>query len=274
MSEMWNGVASGWEQSARYFDEQLAAATDAMLDSAEISEGDAVLELACGPGGAGLAAAERVGAGGRVLLSDSASEMVAAAARRSRAHPQVSTAVFDQCEIASEQERFDAVIIRHGLMFAEDPAAAVAEARRVLRPGGSYAAMTWGPRAENPWLGVALDAVGEQFGVPFPPEGVRGPFSLDDTAHLISVLEAGGLEDVRVQRIATPMRVPSVQAWWERGPQLAGPLAIALAAMEPEVREAIEQRALSAAANAASADGEELVLAGSVLVCCGRRPQR
>jgi SAM-dependent methyltransferase len=201
VSEMWNSVARGWEEAADTIKDQLAAATDALLDAAQISKGDAVLDLACGAGGAGLAAAERVGDGGMVLLSDSASEMVAAAARRSRALPQVSTAVFDQCEIAAEQERFDAVIIRHGLMFVDDPAAAVAEAARVLRPGGSYAAMTWGPRAQNPWVGLILDAVGEQFGVPFPPAGVRGPFSLDDGAQLASVLEAGGLRDVSVQRI-------------------------------------------------------------------------
>ena len=70
-------------------------------------------------------------------------------------------------------------------MYAFTPAAkrvaAVREAVRVLRPGGRYAAMTWDRRKANPWLGLVLDAVGEQFGVPFPPPGIQGPFSLSDS---------------------------------------------------------------------------------------------
>jgi SAM-dependent methyltransferase len=269
MSEIWNGAAPGWEESAEFVDGQLAPATTALLEAAGVGAGDAVLDLAAGPGGAGLAAAELVGASGTVVLSDLASEMVAVAARRASAYPQVRTAVFDQSEIAAEDGEFDAVISRHGLMFAEDGTAAVREAARVLREGGRYAAMTWGPREQNPWLGLVLDAVGEQFGVPFPPPNVRGPFSLDDAARLRSVLVDGGLAGVSTQAIETPMHAASLEAWWERVPKLAGPLASALAGMEPEVREEIARRALSAGERASRREGDQIVFAGSVLIASG-----
>ena len=272
MSDMWNGVAPGWEANAQFVDEHLALATETLLDAAGIGEGSAVLDLAAGPGGAGLAAAERVGPSGTVVLSDVAAEMVAVAARRAGAYKQASTAVFDQSEIAAENGHFDAVISRHGLMFVEDPAGAVQEAARVLRPGGRYAAMTWGPRELNPWLGLILDAVGEQFGVPFPPPSVRGPFSLDDGALLTSVLQQGGLMDVQVEAVSTPTHEASLESWWERVPKLAGPLAIALAGMEPDVREAIAKRALSAGANASHREGDQIVFAGSVLIGSGHTP--
>src|SRR5947209_17158958 len=99
MSEMWNSVAPGWEANAQFVDDHLALATEALLDAAEIGEGDTVLDLAAGPGGAGLAAAERVGPSGAVVLSDVAAEMVAVAARRASADQRVSTALFDQSEI-------------------------------------------------------------------------------------------------------------------------------------------------------------------------------
>jgi hypothetical protein len=69
------------------------------------------------------------------------------------------------------------------------------------------------------------------------------------------------------------MRSTSLQAWWKRVPQLAGPLAIALAGMEQDVREAIEQRALRAGAAVARQDGEEVVFAGSVLIASGASSQ-
>jgi SAM-dependent methyltransferase len=272
MSEMWNSVAPGWEANAEFVDEHLAAATDILLDAARITEGDAVLELAAGPGGAGLRAARRVGLSGSVMLSDDAPEMVAISARRGLGCPQVSTAVFDQSEIMAEDGRFDVVISRHGLMFAEDSVGAVREAVRVLRPKGSFAAMTWGPRDTNPWLGLILDAVGEQFGVAFPPPNVRGPFSLDDAAQLTSVLGEGGLDEIHVQTVETPMHAASIQAWWDRVPQLAGPLATALAAMEPEVREQIAQRAMDAGTAASRPDGDGVVFAGCVLIASGHAP--
>jgi ubiquinone/menaquinone biosynthesis C-methylase UbiE len=273
VSDMWNSVAAAWERNADFVDEHMAGATEALLDAARVTEGDAVLDLATGPGGAGLAAADRVGPAGSVVLADEASEMVAVADRRAAGRRGVSTAVFDQCAIAAADGSFDVAISRHGLMFVEDPTAAVREAVRVLRPGGRYAAMTWDRREANPWLGLILDAVGEQFGVPFPPAGIAGPFSLSDSDGLAAVFENGGLEDVQVSSLATPMTAASLDAWWQRVPQLAGPLAIALNGMEPEIRDEIRQRAVSAGAVAARRAGDGIVLDGSVLIASGRRPE-
>ena len=194
------------------------------------------------------------------------------AARRATSHPQVSTAMFDQDEIYAETGHFDAVISRHGLMFAENPVATVCEAARVLRPGGGYAVMTWASRDLNPWLGVVFDAIGEQFGAPFPPPNGPGVFSLDQVGLLTSVLQGGGLEGVRVENVETPMQFSSLDAWWERVLQLAGPLAIALAGMEPTVRDAIKERALDGGAKASRRDGDEVVFGACVLIASGRTP--
>lgn len=269
---MWNSVAPSWERNAAFVDEHLATATQMLLDTAEVGEGDVVLDLAAGPGGAGLAAADRVGSSGRVMLADSADEMVAVAARRVADRSHVSTVVCDQCAIVADDESFDVVISRHGLMFAADPIAAVRESARVLRPGGRYAVMTWDRRDANPWLGLILDAVGEQFGMTFPPPGIAGPFSLDDADRLAAVLRQGGLTDVKVRTLATPMSAGSLDAWWERVPQLAGPLAAALEDMEPDVRDAIRRRALASGAARAHTAGDGVTLDGSVLIASGQRP--
>lgn len=274
MSEMWDSVAPGWEANAGFVDEQLALATEALLDAAQIGDGDRVLDLAAGPGGAGLAAAQRVGATGRVVLSDVAAEMVAVAAKRASTDARLSTAVFDQSAIDFGDASFDAVINRHGLMFVEDPAETVAEAVRVLRARGRYAVMTWNRREANPWLGLVLDAVGAQFGVPFPPPNVRGPFSLDTPDVLTSVLRDGGLEDVTVEAMSTPMHAASLEEWWERVPKLAGPLAIALAGMEADVRDAIRERAMQSGTKTASIEQDGILFDGSVLIGSGRKPAR
>jgi SAM-dependent methyltransferase len=274
MAEMWDSVAPDWEANVESIDQPLVGATEVLLDAAGVGEGSTVLELAAGPAGAGVAAAERVGAAGSVLISDVAPEMVAIAQRRTASLVNVTTAVFDQTSIPGAADRFDAVIIRNGLMFMEEPAGAVAEAVRVLRPGGRYATLVWDRRERNPWLGLLLDAVGEQFGTSFPPPGVPGPFSLEDRGVLALTLAQGGLVDVRVQAVATPMQAQSLPEWWDRVPKLAGPLAQALAAMRPDVREQIRTRAISLAAAPATAFGDQIVFPGSVLIASGEKPSQ
>lgn len=271
VSGIWESVADAWERNADFVDAQMAGATATMLEAARISAGDTVLDLAAGPGGAGISAAARVGEAGRVILSDDAPAMVEAAARRAAGLSQVGTLVCGQEHIDAADGTFDAVVCRHGLMFAEEPGEALREARRVLRPGGRYAAMTWDTREANPWLGLVLDAVSAQFGVPFPPAHVAGPFSMDDPGRLSDLLRSSGFQEVDVVRVATPMRSASLDAWWDRATELAGPLAIALAGMEDDVREAIRARALEAGEHVARARGDGVEMDGSVLVASGRR---
>ena len=268
---MWDNAAAAWDEHADFVDRHTAAATERMLALAQIGPGAAVLDLACGPGGAGIAAVALVGDGGSVVLSDGAPQMVAIALRRAAGHSNVSTAVVDLAAIDLPEKSFDAAICRHGLMFLDDPEAAISSVARILRPGGHFAAATWDRREANPWLGIVLDSVGEQFGIEFPPPGVRGPFSLDDADGLAALFTAGGLEEVHVETVATPMPAASLSEWWERVPGLAGPLAQALAGMEPDVRDAIRDRALAAGAASARETAEGVEFGCSVLVAAGRR---
>src|SRR5207302_248902 len=137
----------------------------------------------------------------------------------------VRTRVLDLEQIEQPDHSYDVVLCREGLMFAVEPARAAGEIARVLRPGGRVALAVWGPRSRNPWLGIVLDAVSAQLGVPMPPPGIPGPFSLDDAHGLAALLSDAGLADIVVSEIAAPMHADSVDEWWTRTSSLVGPLA-------------------------------------------------
>ena len=268
---MWASVASGWGEHADYTDERGASITEKLLQLSDPRPGDRVLELACGPGGLGLAAAERVLPGGEVVLSDVVAEMTSIAAQRAEARglTNVTTAVLDLEQIDQPDESYDIVLCREGLMFAVDPGGAAQEIRRVLRPAGRVALAVWGPRDRNPWLGAVLDSVSAQLGAPIPPPGIPGPFALEDASRLTSVLEGADLSAVTVSEVDVPLRIGSFEEWWERTTALAGPLAKVLESLHPDAAQELRARAQEAAKPYQTAAGLEFP--GVTLVGSGRR---
>jgi SAM-dependent methyltransferase len=255
---MWGSVAGAWDAQADMVDQRAADVSGRMLELAALQPGQRVLELACGPGGGGLAAAPLV-APGEVVMSDIAAEMTEIAARRAaeRGIANVTTRVRDLDAIDEPDESFDVVLCREGLMFANDHACAVAEIRRVLRPGGRVAVAVWGPRERNPWLACALDAVGEQLGMPIPPPGIHGPFALDDASVVRQLFTDAEFSDVVVTEQAAPLPAPSFDAWWERTTSLAGPVAALIQSLPDDAMRELRERLQRTVVQYETKDGYE-----------------
>jgi ubiquinone/menaquinone biosynthesis C-methylase UbiE len=265
---MWAGVAEQWTARADFLDYRAAGVTKALLDGAAIGTGDRVLVLADGPGGLGLAAA-RIAA--EVVSSDvvpSYADIVnARAATAGLAN--VTAKVLDLEEIAEADDSFDAVVIREGLMFAVDPSASLGEIRRVLRGDGRLAAAVWGPKADNPWLAIVMDAVSAQVGHEVPPNGMPGPFALADERNLVRLTRGAGFRDIRIDHVAVWFHAPSFDEWWAHTSALAGPIARIVAGLSEAAKAELLDQLRAAAAQYETNDG--LDIPGLSLVLTARR---
>jgi SAM-dependent methyltransferase len=268
---MWGAVAPSWKENADFVDGRGTDLTAAMLDAVSLTSGERVLELACGPGGTGIAAAELVGPSGEVVLSDVAPEMTAIAIERARDRGlgNVTGLELDLERIDQPDGSYDAVLCREGLMLVPEPARAASEIRRVLRPGGRASVSVWGSRERNPWLGAMLDAIGGELGGTFPPPGVPGPLSLGERGKLLGALSNGGFTDVEVAEVEMPWRGAGFDEWWRRTTALAGPVAKLLGAQPVETVEEIQATARRALERYETADGLEIP--GVTLVGTARR---
>ena len=152
-----------------------AGATAGWLDATGLGAGASVVDLGCGPGDVALAAAERVGPGGRVLGVDAAERPLELARRRAAAAG-LRNVTFVRADVTTwaPPGPVDAVLGRLLLLHLADPVALLARAAEHVRPGGVVAFLdvvlaTRSAQPELPlltaftgWLTTALTRLGVQ----------------------------------------------------------------------------------------------------------------
>jgi len=158
------------------------------LEMLRISPGDAVLDVACGPGNFTRAFAEAAGEQGTVVGLDASRTMLAQAVRE-RSSREIAWVRGSATDLPFRDGSFDAVCCFAALYLIEEPLRAVDEIARVVAPGGRVALLSSVGRGLVP--AAATDAVVRRL------TGVR-IFGRDE---LTDALRAHGLVDVR-RRIA------------------------------------------------------------------------
>ena len=193
-----------------------------VLDSAQLREGQSVLDVACGTGAVATGAAVRVGTTGSVTGVDNNPGMLAVASARSR--HQVRWQEADAQLLPFPDGSFDRVICQLGLQYFPDRLAAMEEMHRVLRSGGRAVVLVWRDLDHSPGFAALASALETHAG-PAAATIMRAPFVFgDDPAPLVSLHKDAGFADVTVQAVAGVVRFGSVQAFI--GYQCAGsPLA-------------------------------------------------
>ena len=84
----------------------------------------------------------------------------------------------DAEQIELDADSVDGVLCRFGYMLMPDPAAAFADTRRVLRPGGRLALAVWSAPERNPWVTIGFRLLVERGHMPPPEPGAPSPFAL------------------------------------------------------------------------------------------------
>ena len=173
---------------------------------AGVSPGSAVLDVACGTGALAVAAAERAAPGGQVVGLDANPEMLAVA-RRKPVDVRWIEARAEALPFADAS--FDAVVSQFGLMFFEDPARALGEMRRVLRPGGRMAVAVCDAVERSDGYAAFTDLLRRLFGDEVA-EAFARPFALGDPDRLGALCAEAGIPDASVERVAGEVRFPSI----------------------------------------------------------------
>ena len=257
--------ASGWYE--QYWREQLRPAQERALAMADLQPGAHVIDTACGTGLMTFEAARLVGSGGRVHGTDLSQDMIDRASEQARARgvANVEFERMDAEDLKMPAESFDVWICGLGLMYVPDPARALAEARRVVRPGGRAVAAVWGARNRCGWAEI------------FPIVDCRVAsevcpmfFQLGTGDLLRHTFEAAAFTDVHVDRIASILRYESAEEACGAA-FVGGPVALAYSRFDDQVREAAHAEYLASIEPYRRSGGNGYDVPGEFVVACGRR---
>ena len=256
----WGTMAAGWERRRADIERVSAPVSEWLVRHLDPQPGDTVLELAAGPGDVGFAAAPLLGEEGRLISIDFSPEMVEVGRRRAAelGLTNVEHRVLDAERIELPDDSVDGVLCRFGYMLMADPAAALEETRRVLRPGGRLALAVWRDAARNPWVAISGRMFVER-GLVAPPEpGAPGMFSMASDERTRELLEDAGFAVERLEEVPVRFRYSDVEEYMTTSSDMGGMFSRVWGEASEDEREAMTAQFADAFASFAVDGGYEL----------------
>lgn len=264
----------GYEAVAADYDRWLAVVTarfaDPLLDLATPRNGDRVLDAACGPGVLTSRLLPRIRPDGRCTGIDFSERMIGLARAHLGQDPAAGFEVMDVERLEFAAATFDLAVCGFGLMHFPDAGRALAELRRVLKPGGRIALSVWAelPRVEfMATILTAVKAVAPDAG--FPP----GPpmFGYGTPAALQPLLDAAGFTRPLFREVGIELEFPTFDHYWNALVLGAARLGGVVRALPADRQAALRDRVAGALAPRRS--GEGYTLRGAAQLAMARVPE-
>jgi SAM-dependent methyltransferase len=245
--------------------------TDALVEYAQPAPGMRVLDLASGTGEPAISLASRVGEQGHVTALDLSADLLEIAAQRARARglKNFTTQQADAHSLPFPEDTFDLATSRFGVMFFGDPVLALAEVRRVLRPGARACFLAWGS-FDQPYWQSTMGVVHRHVGGPLLPPDGPNPFRYARSGSLSEVLRGAGFDAVEEETKTLPWTWPgTVEEVWEQAQAVAVPFRPMLERVPSEKWPEIHTEVHAAVRK--YSDGEKIDFGVSVVLASGTK---
>lgn len=248
------GAAPAWVGLQELLDEQMRPLGLAAIETLAPKPGEVIVDVGCGCGDTTLELARRVAPGGAVIGVDISGPMLEVAERRAAGAARFILGDAQTYTLPAA----DGVFSRFGVMFFADPAAAFANVRLALNPGGRVVFVCWRALTENEWMVAPAEAAAPLL-PPFEGEMMTdapGPFALANPDRLRRILREAGFDKIEI----APHDAKIGSSTVERAMRIAmnvGPLGRTLRE-HPDRRDAVTEVVRNVLEARADADGVQM----------------
>jgi SAM-dependent methyltransferase len=258
--EIWEAMAPGWEHWRAQLADALTPVRRWLIGELGPRPGETVLELGAGTGETGFEVAAIIGGEGRLISSDFSPEMVEVARRRGAelGLGNVDYRVIDAERIELDSGSVDGVVCQSTYMLVGDPAAALAETRRVLRPGGRLALSVWGAPERNPWASIGGMILVERGHIPPPEPEAPGVFSMASEERTRALLDGAGFGSVGTEEVPVRIAFRDIDDYEQWVIDVGGPFSMVVRALPEDERVVLRARLGEAFVPFAADGGYEL----------------
>jgi ubiquinone/menaquinone biosynthesis C-methylase UbiE len=187
------------------------AYADAVADRIATLGPARVLETAAGTGVVTRAMVNRLGERAEITATDLNMAMLEQAKRQLGENKQVQWGQADALKLPYEDGQFDAVVCQFGAMFFPDRVAGYREARRVLKPGGTFLFSVWDRIADNEFADVVTKEMGKIFPADPPVFLARTPHGYYDIDQIRKDVAAAGYRDIQIEPLEAMSRAKSAR---------------------------------------------------------------
>jgi SAM-dependent methyltransferase len=245
--------------------------TAALVEYAQPAPGMQVLDLASGTGEPAISLASRVGQQGHVTATDLSAGLLEIATHRAetRGLKNFAAQVADAHSLPFPDNRFDLATSRFGVMFFQDPLAALQELRRVLRPGARACFLVWGTFDQPYWQSM-MGVVRRHVGGPLLEADAPDPFRFAEPGSLSAVLHSAGFNAVEEETRTLPWAWPGpVEEVWEYAQSVSVPFRPMLERVPAEEWPRVHAKVHAAVRQ--YWDGEKVAFGASVVLASGKK---
>lgn len=246
-----------------------AELADAVLDAAALAPGLRVLDLASGPGLLAHPAATRTAPTGWVIATDIAEAMLAHA-RDTDGSGRISFAAADAENLCLPDGCVDRVLAGLALFMFPHPERALAEIRRVLRPGGRAVLSVWGTRASVPLIARAQDCIARL--LPAPKVARPSVFRFGEPDVLTAMLTTAGFSEIAIGNCRFSCHFEQATDYWQAFLDLAGGAAESLSRLPESKLSQLRDAIAAELEQHRNPDGPGYRVDASALVAVAQRP--
>jgi ubiquinone/menaquinone biosynthesis C-methylase UbiE len=195
------------------------------------------LDVGCGTG-AFTETIQQTCAPAEIVAIDPAPAQIAYAQSRNTAAG-AKFQVVDARSMPFEDDRFDFAVSALLLNFIPDREKAVAEMRRVVRPGGIVAAYVWDFAGRSGTAQHLNSAVAEIEGSGYRPPGLNAEST--SLSYLKALFESAGLTDVETRPIEISVTFQDFDDYWNSNTTFASPIGTYVKGLPGEKRQRLMQ---------------------------------